>query len=81
MTDLTKRQADLHASLEAKHGLDWPLELRGQYPLFVLARRMLIDAEAYLHDGQEDAAALSMRVTEDCLRILNSLHALATENI
>lgn len=81
MTDLTKRQADLNASLEAKHGLDWPLTLRGQNHLFVLARRMLADAEAYLHDGQEEAAALSMQVTEDCLRILTSLHALATEDI
>ena len=81
MTDLTKRRADLHASLEAKHGLDWPLAFRGQDPVFVLARRMLIDAQAYLHDGQEDAAALSMQVAEDCLRILTSLHALATEDI
>ena len=81
MNDLTKRRADLHADLEAKHGLDWPLTSRGQDPVFVLARRMLIDAEAYLHDGQEDAAALSLRVAEDCLRILTSLHALATEDI
>lgn len=81
MTDLTKRLTDLHASLQAKRGLDWPLTFRGQDPVFVLARRMLIDTQAYLHDGQEDAAALSMRVTEDCLRILTSLHALATEDI
>ena len=80
MTDLTKRRADLHASLEAKHGLDWPLAFRGQDPVFVLARRMLIDAQAYLHDGQKDAAALSMQVAEDCLRTLTSLHALATED-
>lgn len=81
MNDLTKRRADLHADLEAKHGLDWPLTFRGQDPVFVMARRMLNDAEAYLHDGQEDAAALSMQVAEDCLRLLTSLHALATEGI
>lgn len=81
MNDLTKRLSDLHARLKAKHGLDWPLTFRGQDPVFALARQMLTDAQAYLCDGQEDAAALSMRVTEDCLRILASLHALATEDI
>ena len=81
MNELTERLADLHDGFEAKYVLDWPLTFRGQDPVFVLARRMLIDAEAYLDDGQEDAAALSMRVTEDCLRILTSLHALATEDI
>lgn len=81
MTDLTKRLADLDASLQAKRRLDWPLTFRGQEPVFTLARRMLIDAQAYLLVGQEDAAALSMRVTEDSLRILTSLHALATEDI
>ena len=81
MNDLTKRLADLHAGLQAKHGLDWPLTFRGQDPVFILARQMLTDAEAYLRDGQEVAAALSVRVTEDCLRVLASLHALATEDI
>ena len=81
MTDLTKRLSDLHASLQAKRRLDWPLTSRGQDPVFDLALRMLTAAQAYLLTGQEDAAALSMQVTEDCLRILTSLHALATEDI
>ena len=81
MTAIRKRVNDLRADLEAKHGLDWPLTFRGQDPVFILARQMLTDAEAYLRDGQEVAAALSVRVTEDCLRVLASLHALATEDI
>ena len=81
MTDPTKHLNDLHDSLRAKRGLDWPLTFRGHDPVFILARQMLTDAQAYLLVGQEDAAALSMRVTEDCLRILTSLHALATEEI
>ena len=81
MNDLLKRLDDLHASLRAKRGLDWPLTSRGQDTVFALAHRMLNDAQAYLIVGQKDAAALSMRVTEDCLRILTSLHALATEEI
>ena len=81
MNDPIKRLADLHASLQAKHGLDWPLTSRGQDPLFFLARRRLIGAEAYLLAGQKDAAALSMQVTEDCLRLLTSMHALATADL
>ena len=81
MTDLTERLTDLHASLQAKRGLDWPLTFRGQDPVFALALRMLVDAQAYLLDGQEDAAALSVRVAEDSLRILTSLHSLATADL
>lgn len=81
MTDHGPKIKHLHDRVAQMQALDWPLTFRGQDPVFVLARRMLIDAEAYLHDGQKDAAALSMRVTEDCLRILTSLHALATGDI
>ena len=81
MNDLTKRMADLHAGLQAKHGLDWPLTFRGHDPVFILARQMLTDAQAYLLVGQEDAAALSMQVAEDCLRTLTSLHSLATADL
>ena len=81
MTDLTKRLSGLHASLHAKRGLDWPLTSRGQDAVLILARKTLNDAQAYLLVGQEDAAALSMQVTEDSLRVRDSLHALATEEI
>lgn len=81
MNELTNRMADLHTDLKAKQRLDWPLTFRGQDRVFVLAQQMLNDAQAYLMVGQEDGAALSLQVTEDCLRILTSLFALATEDI
>lgn len=81
MMDLRKRHAELTTAFEERRALDWPLAFVGEGPILTLIRRMLNDAETYLDDGQADAAALSLRVVEDSLRVLTSLYALATEEI
>lgn len=81
MTELRKRLNDLTEQVQQKRALDWPITSLYDSSVFLICRRMLSDAEAYLDDGNTDAAALSLRVVEQSLSVLTSLYALATEEI
>ena len=63
---------------EAIRAYDWPFTARGPQPLYSLVRRMIIEAEDYIEEGEFEAAMSACKAGESTLTALVDLYAHST---
>ena len=60
---------------EVIRAYDWPFTARGPHPFYILVRRMIIEAEDYIEEGEFEAAISACRVGQSTLTALEDLYA------
>lgn len=76
-----KRLNSLIERNEAIRAYDWPFTARGPQPLYSLVRRMIIEAEDYIEEGEFEAAMSACRAGESTLTALADLWVHSTMEV